>query len=206
MPERWEQHSFLDEQGRIPLETSQEAPEEAEVRRRISEHVDLEVLRNPRLEVRAALRYAAEQLPEEVQAMMEVLEILLKPAPQEQIKSPTDLARYFQLKIGFRQQEELWVVSVNTKNCVQGINLIYQGSVNASLVRIAELFRWPLFYNSPAMFWLHNHPSGNVEPSDEDRFLNKQIVEAGKLLDCEVLDAMIIAQGQYLSFRDKRWF
>jgi DNA repair protein RadC len=195
------QSNFLD-----ILESSPEALEQTKLREWASQNLDLEKLRNPSLDIRAALRYDSDKLPEEIHLMIAMLEVLLTPAPNEQIKSPHDLARLFQLKVGFRQQEELWVVSVNTKNCIQGMDMIYKGSVDSAMVRVMEVLAPPIRYNSPAMFWLHCHPSGNVEPSPEDLAIHRRIVEAAKLLDCDVLDGMIFGQGAWLSFREKGYF
>src|SRR4051812_48086765 len=120
--ERLRQSNFIDILEHT-AESSPEPPEYKELREWASQYLDLGKLRNPALDIRAALRYDRDKLPEELKLMMNMLEILLTPAPQEQIKSPSDLARYFQLKIGFRNQEELWVVSVNTRNCIQGIDM-----------------------------------------------------------------------------------
>jgi len=203
--ERLQQSNFIDFLENAS-ESSPEAPEHKELREWASQYLDFGKLRNPALDIRSALRYDGDKLPEEIKLMMNLLEELLTPAPQEQIKSPSDLARYFQLKIGFRNQEELWVVSVNTRNCIQGIDMVYRGNVNSSIVRPMEVFEPPRKYNSPAMFWVHSHPSGNVEPSPEDRLIHRQIVEVGKLLDCECLDAMIFGQGAWLSFKMKGYF
>jgi DNA repair protein RadC len=197
--ERFTQRNLFEE----PPVTRCEPPRDAMLREAVSQYLDLSLLRDPHCDIRNALRYDADSLPEEIKRMVGMLEILLMPAPQEQIKSPADLARYFQLKIGMNVQEQFWVVSVNTKNCVLSHDMLYQGSVNTTMIRLNEVFRYPMHYNAAAMFILHSHPSSFVEPSPEDILVTRQIYEASKLLECELLDSMIIGQGRWCSLREK---
>jgi DNA repair protein RadC len=80
---------------------------------------------------------------------------------------------------------------------------VYVGSVNTSLIRVAELFREAVRQNCPAVVLVHNHPSGDPTPSNDDIAMTKQAAEAGKLLDIEVLDHVIIGQGRYLSLKEQ---
>ena len=80
---------------------------------------------------------------------------------------------------------------------------VYRGSVNTSLIRTAELFREAVRQNCPAVVLVHNHPSGDPTPSADDVAMTKQAVEAGKLLDIEVLDHIIIGQGRYVSLKEQ---
>jgi len=80
---------------------------------------------------------------------------------------------------------------------------VYKGSVNTSLVRVSELFREALRENCPAMIVVHNHPSGDPTPSPEDIKITEQIVKAGKLLDIEVLDHIIIGRQGYISLKER---
>ena len=80
---------------------------------------------------------------------------------------------------------------------------VYKGSVNTSLVRVSELFREALRENCPALIVVHNHPSGDPTPSSEDIKITEQIVKAGKLLDIEVLDHIIIGRQGYISLKER---
>ena len=80
---------------------------------------------------------------------------------------------------------------------------VYQGSLNSSWIRIAEVFRDAVRINAAAVIIAHNHPSGDPTPSPEDVAVTKAIVEAGKLLDIEVLDHLVIGQGRYVSMKAK---
>jgi DNA repair protein RadC len=135
--------------------------------------------------------------------LLEVFAAILYPAAREQITSPHDIAALLMVDMGYLQQEQLRVVCLNTKNQVQNIHIVYQGNLNSAPVRIAEVFREPLRLNSAAIIVAHNHPSGVAEPSPEDVAVTRQLVEAGKLLGCEVLDHVIIGQGRWVSLRER---
>jgi DNA repair protein RadC len=80
---------------------------------------------------------------------------------------------------------------------------VYKGSLNSSMVRIAEIFRAAIEAPAAAIIVAHNHPSGDPSPSPEDIRVTKQIVEAGKLLDIELLDHLIIGNGRYISLKER---
>jgi DNA repair protein RadC len=114
-----------------------------------------------------------------------------------------DVAALLMVSMGHLQQEELRTVLLDTKNRVQGIALVYRGSVNTAMLRIGEVFREAVRRNSTALVVTHNHPSGDCTPSPEDILVTRQIVDAGKLLDCDVLDHIIIVgHGNYVSLKE----
>ncbi|HEX9369913.1 MAG TPA: DNA repair protein RadC [Roseiflexaceae bacterium] len=120
-----------------------------------------------------------------------------------QIKSPSDAAGLLLLEMGHLDQEHLRTVLLDTKNRVQTIATIYIGSLNSSLIRIGEVFKEALRRNSAALIVAHNHPSGDPTPSPEDVLVTREIVAAGKLLDVEVLDHLVIGQGRFVSMRER---
>ena len=120
-----------------------------------------------------------------------------------QIKSPADVASLLMVEMGHLDQEHLRTVLLDTKNRVQEITTIYMGSVNSAQIRVGEVFRDAVRRNSTAMIVAHNHPSGDPTPSPEDILVTRQIVEAGKLLDVDVLDHLIIGRGRYVSMRER---
>src|SRR5437762_10475473 len=101
-------------------------------------------------------------------------------------------------------QETLRVVLLNTKNEVIKFTDVYRGSVNSSLVRVAEVFKEAVRVNAAAIIIAHNHPSGDPTPSPEDIRVTEQIVSAGKLLEIEVLDHLVIGERDWVSLRAKR--
>ena len=80
---------------------------------------------------------------------------------------------------------------------------LYRGSVNTSQVRVAEIFRQAIIENAPALVLAHNHPSGDISPSPDDIAVTRAIVEAGKLLDVQVLDHLVIGQGGFASLKER---
>src|SRR6266536_3311674 len=141
--------------------------------------------------------------PPDILALLDLIKTLITPDSRTQIKSPADVAGLLLFELSYLDQEQLRTVLLDTKNRVQCIPTIYQGSLNASMVRVGELFRAALQWNSAALIIVHNHPSGDPTPSPEDVLITHQIVEAGKLLDVEVLDHLVIGQGKFVSMRER---
>ncbi len=99
--------------------------------------------------------------------------------------------------------EHLRVIMLNTKNNVLGIADVYKGSVNSSQIRLGEVFRPALQRNAPSVVIAHNHPSGSSEPSPDDVAVTRALVQAGKLLDIQVLDHIILGHSQWVSLKEK---
>ena len=102
-----------------------------------------------------------------------------------------------------RDQESFWVMALSQKNQVLGIQQLYQGTVNGSSVRVGEAFRLAIQMNAAAIVVVHNHPSGSVAESDPDVHMTMSLVEAGSVLDIEVLDHLIVTDTEHLSLRAK---
>jgi DNA repair protein RadC len=142
----------------------------------------------------------------QVQAALELGRRLVATQPQERatVRTPGDLANLLGGEMGLLDQEELRVVLLNTRNHVLAIAPVYRGSVHTAVVRIGELFREALRQNAPALILVHNHPSGDATPSAEDVAMTRQAVQAGELLDVDVLDHVILAQGRFESMKEMR--
>ena len=109
-------------------------------------------------------------------------------------------------EMGLLEQEHLRVILLNTKNQIMGIPEVYKGSVNTSMVRVSEIFRDAIRENCPAIVVVHNHPSGDPTPSSQDVEVTSQLVEAGKLLDIDVLDHIVIGHsgdGGFVSLKEQ---
>ncbi len=141
--------------------------------------------------------------PKELRALMNTLAVVLRPQSREQVKSPSDVAAFLISETLHLDQEELRTIMLDTRNRIIGCTVVYRGSLNAASVRIGELFKEALKRNSAAIILSHNHPSTFPEPSPEDVLLTSQAVEAGKLLDCEVLDHIITGGPKWVSLREK---
>jgi DNA repair protein RadC len=126
-------------------------------------------------------------------------------APEERpaIHSPADAAALVQYEMAALPQEHLRVVNLDTRNRVINIEKLYVGSLNASTVRVGELFKPAISRNAASIIVIHNHPSGDPAPSPEDVALTRSIVQAGKLLDIEVLDHLVIGQGRWVSLKER---
>jgi DNA repair protein RadC len=94
-------------------------------------------------------------------------------------------------------------MNLNNRNHVLGTQMVYKGSVNMAQVRVGELFKQAVRQNATSILVCHNHPSSQVEPSPDDILLTRHIVEAGKLLEIDVLDHLICSKGRWLSLRER---
>jgi DNA repair protein RadC len=128
---------------------------------------------------------------------------LESPAERPSINSPADAAALVQYEMSALEQERLRVILLDRRNRVLEIVEVYKGSVNSSQVRVGELFRDALRANASAVIVVHNHPSGDPTPSPDDVAVTRAVVQAGKLLDVEVLDHMVIGQGKWVSLKEK---
>lgn len=123
-----------------------------------------------------------------------------------QIRQPSDCGHYLTAKYQHLSQEVLGVLCLNTKNFIVSEAIIYKGSANSSLLRIAEVFREPVIMTAQAIIIFHNHPSGIVNPSDDDLQVTANVIDAGKLLDIDVLDHIIIGNANWLSLRQSGYW
>ena len=141
----------------------------------------------------------------ELQAAFALARRLLSAAPAErpQVKSPADAANLVMHEMGILEQEELRTVLLDTKNHVLKVHGVYKGSLNTAVVRVCELFREAVRLNAAALILVHNHPSGDPTPSPEDVQVTRQVVEAGKLLDINVLDHLVIGQQRWVSLKER---
>ena len=141
----------------------------------------------------------------QLKAALELGNRLRQEAPDEKpvIHSPNDAANLVQYEMSALEQEELRVLMLDTRNRVVQIETIYRGSLNSSQVRIGELFKAAIRKNSAAIIVAHNHPSGDPTPSPDDIAVTRAIVQAGKLLDIEVLDHLVIGLGKFVSLKER---
>jgi len=141
----------------------------------------------------------------QLKAALELGRRLVTAGPDDRVvvRSPQDVADLLMAEMGHLDQEHLKVVLLNTKNQVIAISEVYRGNVNSSVVRPSEVFHEAVRENCPAIIVVHNHPSGDPAPSPEDVTVTEQIVDAGKTLDIEVLDHIIIGSNSFVSLKEK---
>jgi len=125
------------------------------------------------------------------------------PTGRWSIRSPRDVADRLILQMGRLEREELRVVILNTKNVVLRVSTAYQGNVSASLVRVGELFRDAVRLDAAGVILVHNHPSGDPTPSPDDLHLTAEALAAGRLLDIDLLDHLVIGHDAFVSLRDR---
>lgn len=136
------------------------------------------------------------------------LEIGRRRAAQEvpekiQITQSSDIYKVLQPFLSDLQTEEFWVIFLNQNNRLLGKSKLSSGGINQSVVDVRILFKAALDHFATGIVIAHNHPSGNLKPSQEDLKITKQIMEAGTLLNIQLLDHLIIAQNSFLSFADE---
>ncbi len=119
------------------------------------------------------------------------------------VRSPQDVADLLMAEMSLLDQEHFRVVVLNTKNQVMGTPEVYKGSVNSTTIRSAEVFREAVRQNCPAIIVVHNHPSGDPAPSEEDVAVTRELVAAGKMLDIDVLDHVVIGRHSFASLKEK---
>ncbi|SHI43679.1 RadC family protein [Propionispora hippei] len=125
--------------------------------------------------------------------------ILEKPV----IHSPRDVADLMMSRLRYENKELFMILLLSTKNHVLATPVISVGTLNASLVHPREVFREVIHYPAASVILLHNHPSGDPNPSKDDIALTKKLIDAGKILDISVLDHVIIGDNKYVSLKEK---
>ncbi len=120
------------------------------------------------------------------------------------VRSPGCAANVLIPLIGRQEQEHFVVLYLDIRNRIFDRETVYKGTVNTTVIRLAELFRGAVRRNAAAIIIAHNHPSGDANPSPEDIALTRRVVEAGQLMQVEVLDHLIIGSaGTFVSLRER---
>lgn len=141
----------------------------------------------------------------QIKAAIELGRRLILESPEEKpaINSPADAAALVQYDMSALEQEHLRVMLLDRRNRVLEVVEVYKGSVNSSQVRVGELFKDAVRTNASAIIVIHNHPSGDPTPSPDDVAVTRAIVQAGKLMDIDVLDHLVIGLGKWVSLKER---
>jgi DNA repair protein RadC len=126
-----------------------------------------------------------------------------QPNERQVVKRPEDIVA-LSTDMSLLGQEQLRVYRLNTRNHIIGQKDVYNGSVNSAQVRVGELFREAIHENASGIVLVHNHPSGDPTPSPDDIRMTEQAIRAGENLEIEVLDHIVVAQGQHVSMKERR--
>ena len=129
--------------------------------------------------------------------------VSLHPEDRAIIRCPEDVVNLLSAEMSLFDQEHFRMLILDTKNHVLGVNEIYIGNVNSSVVRAAEVFRPAIRDNAVAIIIVHNHPSGDPTPSPEDVSITEQLRESGHLLGVEVLDHIILGGQGHASLKEQ---
>lgn len=121
-----------------------------------------------------------------------------------QVKNPWDIYKYYMESMRYLKEEVFKTVLLNTKNEIITDIDVSHGTLNSSLVHPREVFKNAIKKSANKIILIHNHPSGNVEPSREDINITNRLIECGKIIGIEIIDHIIIGDGIYYSFKESR--
>ncbi len=126
---------------------------------------------------------------------------LLQTETRYKIRTPADAANLVMLDLAYLDTEQMRILLLDSKSqLVEKVNS-YQGTVNSAVMRAAEIFRPAIIRNCPGLILCHNHPSGDPTPSPEDIEATRRLVEAGRILDIELVDHIIIGHQRFVSLK-----
>ena len=139
----------------------------------------------------------------------EEAQMRIRLSEKEILISPVQTAKVLQTVLKREERndqlkEHFWVFGLDSRNRIKYLELVSLGSLNSNLVHPREVFRLAIQKSICQIILAHNHPSGEVDPSEDDLKINKRLVEAGKIIGIEILDHIIIAENyRYMSFKEK---
>lgn len=139
----------------------------------------------------------------QLQAALELGKRLMTYAPEDrpQVRQADDAARLI-MDMRLLPQEHVRAILLDLNQNVIAIPTLYIGTLSATVLRVAEIFRAVMAHNCPAFILVHNHPAGDSSPSPEDIELTRTLIEAGRLLDITVIDHLIIGQNGWVSIKE----
>ncbi|MDQ0086738.1 DNA repair protein RadC [Paenibacillus anaericanus] len=123
--------------------------------------------------------------------------------PIYMIRTPEDVYKLVEPEMRYLKVEHFVILMLNSKNGVIAKEVISIGSLNACIVHPREVFRPAIKRSSASIICVHNHPSGNPDPSREDEAITKRLTEAGTLLGIDVLDHIVIGHQKYVSIKER---
>lgn len=118
------------------------------------------------------------------------------------ITSPESISALLMEEMRYLKKEYFKIVLLDTKNNILVVKDISVGCLNSTVVHPREVFVEAIRYSSASIILVHNHPSGEVEPSEEDKNITKRIIECGKIIGIKILDHIIIGNGIHFSFKE----
>ena len=142
----------------------------------------------------------------QIMAAIELGRRVMRAMPEDRprVDSPETVARLLLPELAYADQEYVKVVLIDTRNTVIEMPTIYKGTLNTTSIRVGEIFKEAIKHNAAGIIIAHNHPSGDPTPSPEDVILTRRIVEAGKLLNIDVYDHLILGHNRWVSMKERR--
>ncbi len=119
------------------------------------------------------------------------------------ITCSNDVCKLFQPILGDLPHEEFWVLLLNRSNKVIAKNKVSQGGLSGTVIDVRLILKSAIDHLASSIILCHNHPSGNVQPSDADSKVTKKMSEAGRIMDIPVLDHIIVTDSSYFSYADE---
>jgi DNA repair protein RadC len=127
--------------------------------------------------------------------------IACRTAPPWRVRTPADVGERLVSAMQHLEREELRVLLLNTKNVVTSAVTVYAGNLAGSSVRVGEVYRDAVRRLAAGIVVVHNHPSGDPSPSADDLRITRELADAGRLLDIDLLDHVIVAAEGWVSLR-----
>ena len=121
------------------------------------------------------------------------------------VNNSADVAKHYMAKLGDKKKEYFIAVFLDSKNKIICDKIISIGTLNASLVHPREVFKEAMKVSANSIILVHNHPSGDVCPSEEDIYQTKILYQSSKFLNIKIIDHIIITKQKYYSFHEKKW-
>lgn len=121
---------------------------------------------------------------------------------KEKFVSPEIVFKYYGPRLRDKRVEVFIVLLLNSANQIIEEVKVNEGTLNSALVHAREVFRKAILENAASVILLHNHPSGNTQPSEADKIMTRSLIKAGEYIQIPVLDHIIIAGNKYISFKE----
>ncbi len=142
----------------------------------------------------------------QIKAALELGKRMTGGAPPDRaiIRSPADASRLVMNDMSMLDREHFRIILLNTKNHVLGIEPVSVGNLNSTIVHPREIFKIPIKRSAASVILVHNHPSGDPEPSKEDCDITRRLCDAGELLGISVLDHIVIGDKRFVSLKERQ--
>jgi len=118
------------------------------------------------------------------------------------ITSPNDVCNIFMDELRYDKKEKFIIVLLNTKSEIISKELISIGNLNSSIVHPREVYKYAIKKSAASVLFIHNHPSGNPDPSKNDKNITRRLTEVGEIIGINVVDHIIIGNNRYFSFKE----